>query len=150
MNGPHLPFRLDPQARAPKLSAFNQRAEIVWFGFEGRYVEPGAAVVAPTRLHDGTLGGGGARALNGGLISAGFDAAVVLAGLGHFDSDVVVTLELSTRFLALARVEESLEFRAVIVRSARHFAFAEAVLAGVNGAVYSTACAMVAPVATRA
>lgn len=140
-----IPFRLSTASRSAKLSAFNERAEVVWFGFEGSYVDDSMAVVAPVPIHQGALGGGGSRALNGGMISAGFDAAFVLAGLGHFEQDVVVTLELSTRFLSLARVERSLWFRAGVVRSSRHFAFAQGVLASADGEVFATATAMVAP-----
>lgn len=139
-----VPFRLSPDARAAQLSAFNQRPEICWFGFEGAFVGD-AAVVVPARIGPGALGGGGSDALNGGVIAAGFDAAFVLAGLGHFDSDVVVTLELSTRFLSLARVDRPLSFQAGLVRSARHFAFAQGALASAEGEVFATATAMLAP-----
>lgn len=140
-----IPFRLSTVSRNAKLSAFNGRAEIVWFGFEGSYADDSMAVVAPARIHQGALGGGGSRALNGGMISAGFDAAFVLAGLGHFEQDVVVTLELSTRFLSLARVERSPCFRCGVVRSSQYFAFAQGVLASADGEVFATATAMVAP-----
>lgn len=142
-----LPFRLSAQARQPKLEAFNRRSEIEWFGFQGSYAGSGTAVVAPARLHDGALGGGGVRALNGGIISAGFDAVFVLAGLGHFDSEVVVTLELSTRFLSLARLDSPVEFAAGVVRSSRHVAFAQGALSNADGQVFATATAILAPAA---
>ena len=142
-----LPFRLAAEARRARLAAFNRRREILWFGFEGRYGEPALAEVVVTRMQDGLLGGGGDAALNGGAISAGFDAAFVLAGLGHFDSEVVVTLELSTHFLSLARADRPLAFRAGVTRSSRGFAFAQGSLAPLDGgAAFATATAMLAPV----
>lgn len=142
-----LPFRLSADRRAEQLSAFNARAEVRWFGFTGAFDEPGQAVVRFTRFDAGLQGGGGTAAINGGVIAAGFDAAFVLAGLGHYDSDVVVTLELSVKFLTLARVSESLAFRAQVVRSARHFSFAEGSLAldDAAEAPLAIATAMVAP-----
>ena len=72
----------------------------------------------------------------------------MLAGLGHYDSKVVVTLELSVKFLSLALVSESLEFQAHVVRSAKNFSFAEGFLsqAGTGPAQHlAIATAMVAP-----
>src|SRR3569832_792823 len=94
-----VPFRLDAPARRARLEAFNQRQEIRWFGFEGSLRDEGLAVVQVRHVHDGLLGGAGSVALNGGVISAGFDAACVLAASAHFEADVVVTLDLATRFL---------------------------------------------------
>ena len=74
------------------------------------------------------LGGGGTAATNGGVIAAGFDAVLVLASLGHYETDIVVTLDLSVQFLALARPSATLIFRAGVTRSARHFAFVQAEL----------------------
>ena len=141
------PFRLDAGARAEHLQEFNARAEIAWFGFAGRFVEPGEAVITFARMAQGALGGGGTQAVNGGVIAAGFDAAFVLAGLGHYDSRVVVTLELSVKFLSLASVEQPLAFRARVIRSARHFAFAEGHLAAEDGSGprLAMATAMIAP-----
>ncbi|MBX3654606.1 MAG: hypothetical protein KF686_10505, partial [Ramlibacter sp.] len=110
--------------------------------------EPGTAVVTLSGLAPGLLGGGGTAALNGGVISAGFDAAFVLAGLGHYDSEVVVTLELSIKFLSLAKASDSLAFRAHVVRAARNFSFAEGVLvdtAHPTAPGLALATAMVAP-----
>ncbi|MBK0392589.1 PaaI family thioesterase [Ramlibacter algicola] len=142
-----LPFRLGAAERRARLASFACRSEIGWFGFEGRYAGPGIAEITLSRLHPGVLGGGGVAALNGGVVAAGFDAAVVLAGLGHFDADVVVTLELSVQFLSLARTDAPLVFRAGLTRSSRGFGFAQAVLEPVaGGAPFATATAMVAPV----
>jgi acyl-coenzyme A thioesterase PaaI-like protein len=143
-----LPFRLAPERRALALRQFNARSEIAWFGFEGGFAEPGSAVIGFTRLEGGALGGGGTAAVNGGVIAAGFDAAFVLAGLGHYDTDVVVTLELSVKFLSLAHAVQSLAFRAHLIRSARAFAFAEGFLsdaADASAPHLATATAMVAP-----
>lgn len=150
MQSPSVPFRLDPARREDKLEAFNRRAEIRWFGFVGSYADPGSALVAITRLDAGLQGGGGTTAINGGVIAAGFDAAFVLAGLAHYEAEVVVTLELSVKFLSLARADPSLAFHAHVVRSARHLAFAEGFLArrdaaGVSGPHLAIATAMVAP-----
>jgi acyl-coenzyme A thioesterase PaaI-like protein len=106
------------------VASFNRRAEIGWFGFEGRFAEPGVAEIVLAQPQPGWLGGGGVDAINGGVIAAGFDAAFVLAGLGHFDADVVVTLELSVQFLSLARADRPLLFQAAVTRSSRGFAFA--------------------------
>ncbi len=143
-----IPFRLDAAAREASLREFNARAEILWFGFRGRFEEPGLSVVTPQRLDPGLLGGGGTAALNGGVISAGFDAAVVLAGLGQYAAPAVVTLELSVRFLSLARPSPALAFRARVVRSSRRFAFVEAELTDTGDSAAqpcALASAMVAP-----
>ena len=95
-----LPFRRVVDSRMQALALFNRRAEILWFGFHGSF-ESHDAAIRLTRLPDGMLGGGGAAALNGGVIAAGFDAAVVLTGLGHYDTDTVVTLNLAVQFLNL-------------------------------------------------
>ena len=123
-----LPFRLGAGARLAKLAAFNQRTEIAWFGFKGGFAGPQLAEIVVSQMQNGLLGGGGAPALNGGAIAAGFDAAFVLAGLGHFDADVVITLQLSVQFLALAKVDQSLVFSAGVTRSSRAFAFAQGAL----------------------
>lgn len=148
MRSPTVPFRLNTEQRAHQLRQFNQRKEVVWFGFQGSFQEPGTTVIRFAELGAGLQGGGGTNAVNGGVIAAGFDAAFVLAGLGHYDCEVVVTLELSVKFLALAMVSESLAFQAHVVRSARNFSFVEGFLA--NGAVadaphLAIASAMVAP-----
>ena len=80
-----VPFRLSAERRAMQLNQFNVRNEIVWFGFEGGFEEPGIATITFKMFNEGLLGGGGTRAINGGVISAGFDAAFVLAGLGQYD-----------------------------------------------------------------
>lgn len=143
-----IAFRLSRHQRSEQLRQFNARREIHWFGFEGRFAEPGRAIVSFATLDTGALGGGGTAAINGGAIAAGFDAAFVLAGLGHYDTDVVVTLELSVKFLSLALATQSLAFEAQVVRSARHFAFAEGRLsdaADPAAAPFALASAMVAP-----
>ena len=148
MQSPSVPFRLDPTRREEQLKQFNARNEIHWFGFSGSFHEPGSAVIRFTRFDAGLQGGGGTAAINGGVIAAGFDAAFVLAGLGHYDSDVVVTLELSVKFLSLALVSESLAFEAHVVKSAKNFCFAEGFLAqseGPSSQHLAVATAMVAP-----
>jgi acyl-coenzyme A thioesterase PaaI-like protein len=148
MQSPPIPFRLNPQQRALQLRQFNDRKEVVWFGFEGSFCEPGTTIVRFKKLDAGLQGGGGTAAINGGVIAAGFDAAFVLAGLGHYESEVVVTLELSVKFLSLALASESLAFQAQVVRSARNFSFAEGFLAdGTDPSAprLAIATAMVAP-----
>jgi acyl-coenzyme A thioesterase PaaI-like protein len=116
-------FRVAPERRDAQLREFNARQEILWFGFRGAFVQPASAMITLDKLDAGTLGGGGTAALNGGVIAAGFDAAFVLAGLGQYEVDVVVTLELSVQFLHLALASPSLAFEAQVVRSARNFSF---------------------------
>lgn len=48
--------------------------------------------------------------------------------LGHYGTNVVVTLELSVKFLDLARNPHSLAWCAYVVRTSKRFAFAEAKL----------------------
>lgn len=148
MTSPTVPFRLSATHLSTQLEAFNARHEVRWFGFEGSFAPPGRAVIRLSRLDDGLRGGGGTDALNGGVISAGFDAAFVLAGLGHYEADVVVTLELSVRFLSLATARASLAFQGHVVRSARSFAFVEGYLADAadpGGSHLAIASGMVAP-----
>ncbi|MGY4828538.1 PaaI family thioesterase [Sphaerotilaceae bacterium SBD11-9] len=143
-----VPFRLAPPARYQQLAAFNAREEIRWFGFNGAFEEPGVSTIRFAQTVPGMLGGGGTAAVNGGVIAAGFDAVLVLAGLGHYETDVVVTLDLSVQFLSLARDSEGLVFRAGVTRSARHFAFVEAELVDLHGgtdAPLATSRGMVAP-----
>lgn len=148
METPAIPFRVTSERRLRRLEEFNNRREIQWFGFEGRFEEPGTAVITFQDLNDGVLGGGGTSAINGGVISAGFDAAFVLAGLGQYDVDVVVTLELSVQFLSLAKVSKSLAFHAKVVRSAKNFCFAKGVLfdeSEANQPHFAVATGMLAP-----
>jgi|GEM_PF-1695539 len=148
MRSSMVPFRLDPSKRESQLRQFNARTEIDWFGFEGSFQAPGSALIRFAQLRDGASGGGGTKAINGGVISAGFDAAFVLAGLGHYETEVVVTLELSVKFLSLATASPSLVFEGWVIRSARHFAFAEGSLrdsAQADGRHFAMATAMVAP-----
>ena len=147
MSTTFLPFRLDAGARAVHLREFNERAEIAWFGFAGQFQEPGEAVITFTSMSPGALGGGGTKAVNGGVIAAGFDAAFVLAGLGHYDSRVVVTLELSVKFLSLAVADRPLAFRAHMLKSSRHFGFVEGSLGAMDGSGMRVAVAsgMLAP-----
>ncbi|MFP5446654.1 MAG: hypothetical protein ACLGIY_24300, partial [Betaproteobacteria bacterium] len=91
MHSPTIPFRLVSTQREEQLAQFNARKEIAWFGFRGAFEEPGLAIINFTKIESGLQGGGGTSAINGGVIAAGFDAAFVLAGLGHYDSKVVVT-----------------------------------------------------------
>ncbi|MEJ1935335.1 hotdog domain-containing protein [Nostoc sp. NIES-2111] len=144
-----VPFRLPASTRARKAAVFNARAEVQWFGLTGHFSDPADAVIHLHHTGAGAVGGGGTAALNGGLIAAGFDAAAVLAGLGHYDSDVVVTLDLSVRFLRLAHVDLASEFVARVVKSTRAIAFVEGELR--NGAratdpPFATLTAMVGPI----
>ncbi|WP_298726600.1 hotdog domain-containing protein [uncultured Ferrovibrio sp.] len=142
-----VPFHRPAAQRAEALQSFNGRAEILWFGFEGAF-EAAQAVIRPTRLPPGMLGDGGQAALNGGVIAAGFDAAVVLAGLGHYETDTVVTLNLSVQFLRLAAIKPMPVFRAWASRTTRHVAFIEGSLtAGADP--FATCTAMVMPVFAR-
>jgi len=123
-----LPFRLASARLQARQAAFNARAEVRWFGFEGRFEPHGAAVVRLVRSDAGHLGGGGTAALNGGLIAAGFDGACVLAALGHHDSEVVVTLTLQVHFLRLANVGPRLRFVGAATRTTSALCFAQALL----------------------
>jgi acyl-coenzyme A thioesterase PaaI-like protein len=148
METPAIPFHLSPERRVQSLDKFNNRREIQWFGFEGDFDEPGTAVITFKNLNEGGLGGGGTAAINGGVISAGFDAAFVLAGLGQYDVDVVVTLELSVQFLSLAKASYSLAFQAEVIRSAKNFCFARGTLrdrSQENLPHFAVATGMVAP-----
>ncbi|EJE53897.1 hypothetical protein, possibly involved in aromatic compounds catabolism [Acidovorax sp. CF316] len=148
MQSPTVPFRLPADRLAEQLAQFNARAEVQWFGFAGALRAPGSALITFTGAGAGLQGGGGTAAINGGVIAAGFDAAFVLAGLGQYDTPVVVTLELSVKFLSLALATEPLAFHAHVVRSARNFSFAEGFLApaaAAEGPPMAMATAMVAP-----
>lgn len=148
MQSPTIPFRLASPQREEQLAQFNARKEVAWFGFRGSFEEPGLAIINFSKIESGLQGGGGTTAINGGVIAAGFDAAFVLAGLGQYDSKVVVTLELSVKFLSLAIVSESLAFRAHVVRSAKDFSFVEGFLSRTGtgaGQHLAIASAMVAP-----
>lgn len=116
---PPISFRLPPDALAAKADAFNQRREIVWFGLEGRFIEPGVATVRFLSVAEGALGGGGVDAINGGVAAAGFDAVAVLTGLGHYEADTVVTVTLDVQFLTLARIGPALRYEGWATRSGR-------------------------------
>ena len=123
-----LPFALPPEPLARRLDAFHRRQEIVWLGLSGRFEDGGTAAVRFERLTPGHLGGGGTDALNGGLIATGFDAACVLAALGHVETEVVATLTLQMQYLRLAMASPALVFRAGVLKAARSVVFVEAVL----------------------
>jgi len=149
MRSQTVPFRLGTEARTGQLLQFNARKEVIWFGFQGSFREPGTTIIRFAKLAAGQQGGGGTNAINGGVIAAGFDAAFVLAGLGHYESEVVVTLELSVKFLSLALASESLAFQAHVIRSAKNFSFAEGFLSNAedpSASHLAIATAMVAPV----
>lgn len=148
MTAPALPFRLTASIRERKALRFNERAEVRWFGFQGGFAEPGESVIRWLHREPGALGGGGTGALNGGLIAAGLDAAAVLVGLGHYESEVVVTLDLSVRFLRLARADVADQLAARIVKSTRAVALVEGELrhaARPADPPFATPTAMVAP-----
>lgn len=143
-----LPFRLGSEALTAQLEQFNARQEVRWFGLFGSFQQPGEALVSFKDSTSGILGGGGTDAVNGGVIAAGFDGAFVLAGLGHYETNVVVTLELSIKFLDLAKNPHSLAWSAYIMRTSKRFAFAEARLinrAEPDARPVAIASAMVAP-----
>jgi acyl-coenzyme A thioesterase PaaI-like protein len=144
MQSPTIPFRVNAARREELLALFNGREEIKWFGFQGAFSEPGLATVTFTKLEAGMQGGGGKAAINGGGIAAGFDAAFVLAGLGQYDAEIVITIELSVKFLSLALVSDALSFNAHIVRSGKNFSFAEGYLSRA-GQHLAVATAIVAP-----
>lgn len=144
MQSPTIPFRVNAARRDELLTLFNRREEIKWFGFQGAFSEPGLATVTFTKLETGMQGGGGTAAINGGGIAAGFDAAFVLAGLAQYDAEIVITIELSVKFLSLALVSDALSFNAHIVRSGKNFSFAEGYMSGA-GQHLAVATAIVAP-----
>jgi acyl-coenzyme A thioesterase PaaI-like protein len=130
------------------LAEFNQRREVQWFGFEGRFEAPNSALIHMPNLDAGQLGGGGTDALNGGVIAAGFDAACVLAAMAPYDASVVLTLRLELQFMRLACPDHGLQFRAQVLKTARHFCFVQAVLATVGAEAQlpmASATAMLAP-----
>ena len=142
------PFRLGPDRLESQSRQFNARKEIEWFGFRGSFEAPGDAVLSIACPDPGMLGGGGTAALNGGVIAAGFDGVFVLAGLSQYETEVVVTLELSVKFVNLAIASRPLEWRAHVVRSSKRFAFVEGALvdrANRHESPVALASAMVAP-----
>ncbi len=139
-----IPLRL-AGARLDRAAAlFNERGEVRWFGFRGSF-EGDTACIRFGEVHRGLQGGGGTAAVNGGVIAAGFDAALVLTGLGHYETDTVVTVDLSVQFLALAQATPALCWRAWATRTTRGLAFVQAVL-GDGAAVFATANGLVKPV----
>lgn len=146
-----LPFALPPESLALRLGAFHGRQEIAWFGLAGRFEGEGMAVVHFERLTTGHLGGAGTAALNGGMIAAGFDAACVLAALGHVDTEVVATLTLQVQYLRRAMASPSLIFSAGAMKAARSVLFVNAVLEDPSrgGEPLAVAQATLAPVRTR-
>jgi acyl-coenzyme A thioesterase PaaI-like protein len=136
------PFRLDPVALGAAQDGFNRRGEIVWFGFAGRFADGGVAAISSGPAHPGQRGGGNTPAINGGVIAAGFDAVSVLVGLGHYPTDVVVTLDLAVQFLRLAPASENLAWRGWATRTTRDLCFVQAAL-GDGREVFATATALV-------
>jgi acyl-coenzyme A thioesterase PaaI-like protein len=113
---------------------FNRRSEILWFGLEGALLSGGLATVKFKQGHAGVLGGGGVAAINGGVIAAGFDAACVLAAVGEYDTETLVTLTLNLQFLRLARPELGLRYAAKVTKRARNVCFVSAELLQENQA----------------
>jgi acyl-coenzyme A thioesterase PaaI-like protein len=95
-------------------------------------------------LHRGVQGGGGTGAINGGVIAAGFDAVAVLTGLGHYETDTVVTVDLAVQFLALADASQPLVWRGWATRTTRSLCFVQAAL-GAGSQVFATSQAIVKP-----
>jgi acyl-coenzyme A thioesterase PaaI-like protein len=148
MERPFVPFRVTADKLRQQLLQFNARSEVQWFGFSGALQAPATAIVTLKGVGAGVLGGGGTSALNGGVVAAGFDAAFVLAGLAQYESEVVVTLELSVQFLSLATVDSPVAFTAGVVRSSRRFSYVRGVLApqdDLSSPAFATATGMVAP-----
>ena len=137
------PFRLDRNQLDRAQRLFNERGEVRWFGFSGAF-EEAAVAIRFSQLHRGLQGGGGTSALNGGVIAAGFDAAAVMTGLGHYETDTVVTVDLSVQFLALATASEDLRWTAWASRTTRSLCFVQAVL-GAGDRVFATASGVVKP-----
>lgn len=146
-----VPFALAPERLALRLADFHGRAEIAWLGLAGRFEGEGLAVARFERLTPGHLGGAGTNALNGGLIATGFDAACVLAALGHVDTEVVATLTLQVQYLRRAMASSSLMFRAWATKAARSVVFVHAVLEDPSRGPepLAVAQATLAPVRTR-
>jgi acyl-coenzyme A thioesterase PaaI-like protein len=137
-----VPFRLDAAARERALHLFNERGEIRWFGFDASLGDAIAEVRFASGVHRGLQGGGGTGAVNGGVIAAGFDAVAVLTGLGHYESDTVVTVDLSVQFLVLAQATPALAWRGWATRTTRSLCFVQAVLAA-GDQVFASAHAIV-------
>jgi acyl-coenzyme A thioesterase PaaI-like protein len=142
---PAVPFRLEAPQLQRAQALFNQRAEIRWFNFQGAFEGGSTAVIRFAQLHAGLQGGGGTAAINGGVIAAGFDAACVMTGLGHYATDTVVTVDLAVQFLALADASRPLAWQAWATRSTRNLLFVQAVL-GEGEDVFATATAALKPV----
>jgi acyl-coenzyme A thioesterase PaaI-like protein len=140
-----IPFRLQGAARERAARLFTERGEVQWFGFEGRLDEALAHMRFAGGLHRGLQGGGGTGAVNGGVIAAGFDAVAVLTGLGHYETDTIVTVDLQVQFLALALVSPGLAWQGWATRTTRGLAFVQGVLRD-GDAVFATASAIVKPV----
>lgn len=147
-----LPFALAAEALALRLEEFHGREEIAWLGLAGRFEGEGVALVHFERLTPGHLGGAGTAALNGGMIATGFDAACVLAALGHVDTEVVATLTLQVQYLRRAMASPSLVFRAGAMKAARNVVFVHGVLEDPSrgSEPLAIAQATLAPVRTRA
>ncbi len=141
---PPVPFRLDAVQRQRAQDLFNARSEIRWFGFRGTFGDA-VASIGFDGVHAGLQGGGGTAAVNGGVIAAGFDAAAVMAGLGHHETDTVVTVDLSVHFLALAQVSDALRWHGWATRTTRSLCFVQGAL-GDGERVFATASAVVKPV----
>jgi acyl-coenzyme A thioesterase PaaI-like protein len=86
------------------------------------------------------------------MIASGFDAACVLAALGHADTDVVATLTLQVQYLRRAMASPTLVFRAGAMKAARNVVFVHAVLEDPSpgSEPLAIAQATLAPVRTRA
>jgi acyl-coenzyme A thioesterase PaaI-like protein len=147
-----LAFAKSPETLVMRLAEFHGRHEIAWLGLAGSFDAGGVAAVRYERLTPGHLGGAGTAALNGGMIASGFDAACVLAALGHVDTDVVATLTLQVQYLRRAMASPLLVFRAGAVKVARNVVFVQAVLEDPSRSTepMATAQATLAPVRTRA
>ena len=137
-------FRLTPPQRERAVRLFNARGEIQWFQFETSLTADVAEVRFAAGLHRGFQGGGGTGAINGGVIAAGFDAVAVLTGLGHYETDMVVTVDLSVQYLALAEASEPVVWRGWATRTTRSLCFVQAAL-GAGSQVFATAQAIVKP-----
>lgn len=126
------------------IAAFNARPEVLWAGLEGSVDPDGSACIRLSPSAASALEGTGSGGLNGGLIAAGFDAAVILAALMAADTDVVVTASLNVSYVQPARLSHAPRWRASATRSGRSIIHVAARLEA-DGELCATALAVTCP-----
>jgi acyl-coenzyme A thioesterase PaaI-like protein len=126
------------------IAAFNMRPEVLWAGLEASIDADGGACIQLSPSATSALEGTGSGGLNGGLIAAGFDAAVILAALMAAGTDVVVTASLTVNYLRPAQLSHAPQWRASVTRSGRAIIHVEARLEA-NGETCATAVAVTCP-----